>query len=89
MLSCIISNPVYQPTKTRTTLKYSEGNSLYTTILTRLEEQTCYSPRSPLCSDSLVCIENHLFIVGIGPIIKKELEFIFLSDFSNHTCVYS
>ena len=37
----------------------------------------CSSPRFPLSSNSLVCIENNLFIVGIGPIIKKELEFIF------------
>ena len=28
-------------------------------------------------SHSLVCIENHLFIVGIGPILNKELEPIF------------
>ena len=38
---------------------------------------TCSSPRCPLCSNSMVCTENQLFIVGIGPIINKELEFIF------------
>ena len=35
------------------------------------------SPRCPLQSHYLVCIENNLFIVGIGPIINKELEFIY------------
>ena len=50
---------------------------------------TCSSPRCPLCSHSLVCIENHLFIVGIGPILNKELELIFRSDRSDRTCVYS
>ena len=34
---------------------------------------TCSIPRCPLRSHSLVCIENHLFIVGIGPILDKEL----------------
>ena len=34
---------------------------------------TCSSPRRPLRSHSLVCSENHLFIVGIGPIRDKEL----------------
>ena len=50
---------------------------------------TCSSPRYPLRSHSLVCIENHLFIVGIGPILNKELGFIFRSDRSDRTCVYS
>ena len=44
---------------------------------------TCSSPRCPLRSHSLVCIENHLFIVGIGPILNKELELIFRSDRSD------
>ena len=35
-------------------------------------------PRCHLRSHSPVCIKNHLFIVGIGPILNKELEFIFL-----------
>ena len=34
-------------------------------------------PRHPLRSHSMVCSKNHLFIVGIGPICDKELEFIF------------
>ena len=33
--------------------------------------------------------QNHLFIVGIEPILNKELEFVFLSDRSDHTCVYN
>ena len=47
------------------------------------------SPRCPLRSHSLVCIENHLFIVGIGPIINKELEFIYQSYRSDRTYVYT
>ena len=34
----------------------------------------------PIChlrSHSLVCIKNRLFIVGIGPILNKYLEFIY------------
>ena len=50
---------------------------------------TCSSPRCPLPSHSLVCIENRLFIVGIGAILNKDLEFIFLSDRYDRTCVYS
>ena len=49
-------------------------------------------PRCPLRSHSLVCIENNLFNVGIGPILNKELEFIFRSDHSDRsdrTYVYS
>ena len=38
---------------------------------------------------ALVCIENHLFIVGIGPILNKEFELIFRSDHSDRTYVYS
>ena len=51
--------------------------------------QTGSSPRYPLRSHSLVCTKNHLFIVGIGPIYNKELEFIYRSDRSDRTCVYS
>ena len=51
--------------------------------------KTCSSRRCPLRSHSLVCIGNHLFIVGIVPILNKELEFIFRSDRSDRTCVYS
>ena len=49
---------------------------------------TWFSPRCPLSSHSLVCIENNLFIVGIGPFFNKELEFIFRCDRSDRTCVY-
>ena len=51
--------------------------------------KTCSSPRFPLPSHYLVCIENHLFIVGIGSILNKDLELIFQSDRSDRTCVYS
>ena len=46
----------------------------------------------PIChlrSHSLVCIKNRLFIVGIGPIPNKELGFIYRSDRSDITFVYS
>ena len=45
--------------------------------------------------NSLICIENHLFIVGIGKILNKELKFIYCSDrsdcsdCSDRTCVNS
>ena len=43
---------------------------------THLKEQWNWSrPRRPLCSHSLVCSKNHLFIIGIGPICDKELWF--------------
>ena len=51
--------------------------------------KTCSSPRCPLRSHSLVCIEKHLFIVGIRPILNKELKLIFRSDCSDRTYVYS
>ena len=35
--------------------------------------KTCYIPRRPVCSHSMVCSKNYLFIVGIGPIYNKEL----------------
>ena len=50
---------------------------------------TCFSPRCPLRSHYLVCIENHLFIVGIGIILNKEIWFIFRYDCSDCTCFYS
>ena len=50
---------------------------------------TVYSPRFPLQSHSLVCIKNNLFIVGIGPILSKKLGFIYRSDCSDRTFVYS
>ena len=51
--------------------------------------KTCSSPRRAVCSYSLVCSENSLLIVGIGPILNKELELVFRSDRSDRTCVYS
>ena len=45
-------------------------------------------PRCPLRYHSLVCIENSLFIVGIGPILSKALEFIYRSDRSDRMYVY-
>ena len=53
--------------------------------LTTLYLLTGSISRCPLRSDSLVCIENHLYIVEIGPILNKELEFIFWSDCSDYT----
>ena len=50
---------------------------------------TWFSPRCHLRSHSSVCIKNHSFIVGIGPILNKELECIFRSYCSNRTCAYS
>ena len=35
--------------------------------------KTCSTPRGPLRSHYMVCSENHLFIVGIGPIRDKDL----------------
>ena len=46
-----------------------------------------YIPRCPLQYHSMVYIKNHLFIVGIGQILNKELEFIYLSDHSDRTYV--
>ena len=46
------------------------------------------NPRCPIQSHSLACIENHLFIVEIGQILNKELEFIYRSDRSDRTYVY-
>ena len=51
--------------------------------------QTCSNPRRAICSHSLVCSKNSLLILGIGPILNKELELIFRSDRSDCTCVYS
>ena len=52
-------------------------------------QKTCSSPRRAVRSHYLVCSENSLLIVGIGPILNKELELIFRSDRSDRTCVYS
>ena len=54
--------------------------------------RNCFMMRSSLRravrSHSLVCSENCLLIVGIGPILNKELENIFRSDRSDCTYVY-
>ena len=57
--------------------------------LVTIKLMTWSSPRCPLRSRFLVCIKNHLFIVGIGPIINKELGFIYQSDCYDRTYVYS
>ena len=49
----------------------------------------CICECFPLLFHSLVCTENNLFIVGIGPILNKELKFIFRSDNSDRTVAYS
>ena len=50
---------------------------------------TYSSPRRDVRSHYLLCSQNYLLIVGIGPIPNKELELIFQSDCFDHTCVYS
>ena len=50
---------------------------------------TCSFPKCPLRSHSLVCIKNNLFIVGIWPILNKELIFIYQSNRSDCTYCYS
>ena len=52
-------------------------------------QKTCSSPIRALRFHSLVCSKNSLLIVGIRPILNKELELIFRSDRSDRTCVYS
>ena len=58
------------------------NNTNPTKLITKV---TGSSPRCPLRSHSLVSIENHLFIVGIGPILNKEFKFIYQSDWSDFT----
>ena len=50
---------------------------------------TCSNPICTLRSHSLVYIQNNLFIIGIGPIINKEIKFIYRPDRSDCTYVYS
>ena len=50
---------------------------------------TCSSPRRAVRSHSLVCSENSLLIVRIGPVLNKVIEIIFRSDCSDRTCIYS
>ena len=45
-----------------------------------------YIPRFSLRSYYLVCIKNNLLFVGIGPVLNKELKFIYHSDRSD--CTY-
>ena len=58
-------------------------------ILCSINFVICSIPRCPIRSPSLVCIKNNLFFVGIGPILNKDLKFIFWSYCSNRACVYS
>ena len=55
----------------------------------KLALETCSSPRRAIHSHYLVCSKNSLLIVGKGTILYKELKFIFRSDRSDCTCVYS
>ena len=64
-------------------------NSMRVTRKTLPPDMTWSSARCYLRSHFPVCMKNNLFIVGIGPMIKKELELIFRSDISDRTCVYS
>ena len=50
---------------------------LHETLVMMHTYTTCSSPRCPLRSHSLVFIKNHLFILGIGTILNKELGCIF------------
>ena len=68
------------------TLSLTQSTAVFVTYIV---QQTCSSPRCPVRSHSLVCSENSLLIVGIGPILNKELELIFRSVRSDRTCVYS
>ena len=47
---------------------------------------TCSIPRRAVRSHSLVYSENLLLIVGIGPLLNKELKLIFRYDRSARTC---
>ena len=58
-------------------------------VSTFLYIQNWSSPGCHLRSHSPACIKNHLFIVGIGPILNKELRFIFRSYCSHRTYVYT
>ena len=64
-------------------------HSILKTDSERLSQKTGSIPRCPLQYHSLVCVENNLFIVGIGPILNKELEYFYLSDRSHRTYFYS
>ena len=42
----------------------------------RQVDKTCSGPRRAVRSHSLVCSKNSLLIIGIGPILNKELELV-------------
>ena len=52
---------------------YKMEKLLKTFPIPRIELLTWSNPRCPLRSNYLLCFKNRLFIVGIGPIIDKEL----------------
>ena len=51
--------------------------SLINTRINVRLRKTCSSPRRDVLSHYLVCSKNYLLIVGIGPILNKELELMF------------
>ena len=64
-------------------------NNLYLDLKTTSSKvMTWSSLRYPLRYHFLVCIKNYSFIVGIWPILNKELIFIFRSDHFDRTCIY-
>ena len=76
------------------TVSYSSSCGIYSDSVcangvSPISLSTGSRPRCPLRYHSLVCIKNHLFIVGIEPNFNKDLEFIYQSDRSDRTCVYS
>ena len=67
-------------------IEYQYRHLVWNSVQILITHMTGSSPICPLRSHSLVYIENHLFIVGIGQILDKEIEFIYRSD---HTYVYN
>ena len=55
----------------------------------RASQRTRSIPRCHLRSNFLVCIKNHLFILGTGPILNEVLQFIYRFDSSDRMCIYS
>ena len=67
-----------QPLLINVNITRNEANEWYLEAVVEVTKlKTCSSPRCHLRSHSLVCIKNHLFIVGIGPILNREIELIF------------
>ena len=58
---------------TRYLLTPKEVGSFILARLSNGSHQTCSSPSRPLRSHYIVCSENYLFIVEIGPICDKEI----------------